>query len=167
MLIRQSISGYKHLDLGNIKLVFTQVCQEKLFSDVYFAVNSLYYVESGSSQIDAGNETVKVAKGEVCLIRKHSKVNIRKFKDKDGSDFKSIIFYLFPDFITDFIKQRKAVKTSSTAIADVPFIHLKKQQSLKEFCESLLPLFEKTNPDRFDMRDKTFTGRVLDAFFFL
>lgn len=29
MLIRESISGYKHFGLGNIKLAFTQVCEEE------------------------------------------------------------------------------------------------------------------------------------------
>lgn len=158
MLIRKSISAYKHLDLGNIKLAFTQVCQEELFKDVYFAANSLYYVESGYAQVDAGSETIKIEKGEVCLIRQHSKLNIRKFKDKDGNDFKSIIFYLFPDFVADFIKERKGLKASSTVMSDAPFIHLKKQTSLKRFCESLLPLFENPNLNRLDIKNNTFTA---------
>ncbi len=37
MLIRESISGNKHFDLGNIKVAFTRVCQEEIFRDVYFA----------------------------------------------------------------------------------------------------------------------------------
>ena len=48
-LINESVSDYKHIDLGNIKLAFTQVCRDELFTDVYFAANSLYYVESGGA----------------------------------------------------------------------------------------------------------------------
>ncbi len=148
------------MDLGNIKLAFTRVCQEELFKDVYFAANSLYYVESGTAQFHVDNKIVTVAKGEIFLIRQHSKVNIRKFKDKDETDFKSIIFYLFPDFVADFMKERKGLKTSSSLTAYISLIYLRKQQLLTGFCESLLPLFENPNLDRRDIRDKTFT--VLD-----
>jgi AraC-like DNA-binding protein len=158
MLVRESISAYKHLDLGNIKLAFTQVCREELFNDVYFAANSLYYVESGYAQINAGNKTIKIAKGEVCLIRQHSKLDILKFKDEEGHDFKSVIFYFFPDFVTDFMEKHKGYKPTPEVAPNVPFIHLKKQQSLKKFCESLLPLFESANPDRLEIREKTFTA---------
>jgi hypothetical protein len=51
MLIRQSISDYKHLDFGSIKLAFTQVCKDELFRDVYFAAYALYYVEEGEALI--------------------------------------------------------------------------------------------------------------------
>ncbi len=110
MLIKKSISGYKHIDIGNIKIAFTQVCKDEIFKDVYFAANSLYYVESGSAILYNQKEKIKVKKGEIILIKQHSKLNIQKFKDKAGNDFKSIIFYLFPDFVTAFLKQTKQAK---------------------------------------------------------
>jgi len=61
-LIRQSTSGYKHFDLGNIKLAFTQVCEEEIFRDVYFAANSLYYVESGSAILSSDTNDVAIKK---------------------------------------------------------------------------------------------------------
>ncbi len=155
MLIRESISGYKHIDLGNIKIAFTQVCQEEIFRDVYFAANSLYYVESGSATLHINGKDLTVKKGEICLIKQHSKLDIRKFKDRNGQDFKSIIFYLFPDFVTEFIKQGK--KYSPVLISD-EIIHLGRQLPLKLFFESLLPLFEAKKLDRTDIREKTFSA---------
>jgi len=155
VLIRESISGYKHFDLGNIKLAFTQVCQEDTFRDVYFAANSLYYVEAGRAAISSKENKVEVGKGEVCLIRQHSKLDIRKFKDADGTDFKSTIFYLFPDFVMEFVKREKGLDTQAgTVSADI--IHLSRHQPLKDFCESLLPLFESKQLTRADVKEKTF-----------
>jgi len=69
MLIRESTSGYKHLDVGNIKLAFTRVCQEEIFRDVYFAANSLYYVESGSVTLRSKRDVLKIKKGEIALTK--------------------------------------------------------------------------------------------------
>jgi len=157
MQIRESISGYKHFDLGNIKLAFTQVCKEEIFRDVYFAANSLYYVESGSAILYSNNDAVTIKKGEISLIKQHSKLDIQKFKDKNGNDFKSIIFYLFPDFVTEFIKQTKDIKDKQGAITS-NIIHLGKQRPLRDFSESLLPLFEHKQPDRSAIKQQTFTA---------
>jgi AraC-like DNA-binding protein len=157
MLIRQSISGYKHFDLGNIKLAFTQVCQEEIFRDVYFAANSLYYVESGSAVLSSDNGSIKVRTGEIALIRQHSKLDIQKFKDKNGKDFKSVIFYLFPDFITEYLRKAKQTKDQSRPQV-FNIIHLGKHPQLKKFCESLLPLFESRQPDPSVIKEKTFTA---------
>lgn len=156
MLIRRSISGYKHFDLGNIKLAFTQVCEEDIFRNVYFASNALYYVESGSAVLHAGkDEEVHLQKGEIAIIKQHSRLDIKKSKDKNGSDFKSIIFYLFPDFVTDFSKQIQKGKEPTSITAHV--IPLGRQQALKVFSESLLPLFENKQLKQTDIKEKTFT----------
>jgi AraC-like DNA-binding protein len=155
MLIRESITEYKHIDLGNIKLAFTRVCQPETFKDVYFAANALYYVESGSASIYLHEEEIRIKKGEVCLIKQHSKLDIRKFKDEDGKDFKSIIFYLFPDFVTEFIKQGKK---SLPGLICPDMIHLGADTQLTSFCESLLPLFEAKKPDRSGIREQTFAA---------
>lgn len=155
MLIRESITGYKHIDLGNIKLAFTQLCREEIFKDVYFAANSLYYVESGSAIIYSQSKEVIIKKGEVILIRQHSKLDIRKFKDKNGKDFKSIIFYLFPGFVNEFIKRSKILKNPEDSF-NSDIIRLRKHSHLKEFCESLLPLFENKKTNHADLKDKTF-----------
>lgn len=154
MLIRQSISNYKHLDLGNIKLAFTQVCAEDIFKNVYFASNALYYVESGSAVLKSEKNEINIKKGEIAIIRQHSRLDIQKRKDKNGADFKSIIFYLFPDFVREFARQ---TKDQTTAIA-ANIIHLGKQQSLKEFSESLLPLFENKQLKHSDIKEKTFSA---------
>jgi AraC-like DNA-binding protein len=157
MLIRQSISGYKHFDLGNIKLAFTQVCQEDIFRNVYFASNALYYVESGSAVLHSDKDEVHIKKGEIAIIKQHSRLDIQKVKDKNGNDFKSIIFYLFPDFVTDFSKQTKLTNDKTASIiADI--IHLGKQQSLTVFSESLLPLFENGQLKPTDIKEKTFAA---------
>ena len=159
MLVRQSISGYKHFDLGNIKLAFTQVCEEEIFRDVYFAANSLYYVESGSAILWSDHDEVKIKNGEIAIIKQHSKLDIQKFKDRSGKDFKSIIFYLFPDFVTEFAKKAKQAQAPGYSItADI--IHLGRQQPLKDFSESLLPLFELRQLKHSDIKEKTFS--VLD-----
>jgi AraC-like DNA-binding protein len=157
LLIRESVSDYKHFDLGNIKLAFTQVCQEEIFRDVYFGANSLYYVESGSAELYCEGNRVNVEKGEICLIKQHSKLDIKKNKDKDGKDFKSIIFYLFPDFVADFVKQAKEKKSQSD-LQNADIIHLGKHVLLKDFCESLLPLFENKQLSNADIKQKTFVA---------
>jgi AraC-like DNA-binding protein len=159
MLVRQSISGYKHFDLGRIKLAFTQVCEEDLFKDVYFAANSLYYVEAGSAVLHSGTNEIKIKKGEIAIIKQHSKLDIRKFKDKDGSDFKSIIFYLFPDYVAEFAKKVRHANDSHNSISK-DIIHLGRQTSLKDFSESLLPLLELQQVNRAAIKEKTFS--VLD-----
>jgi AraC family transcriptional regulator, exoenzyme S synthesis regulatory protein ExsA len=157
MLIRQSIKGYKHFDLGNIKLAFTQVCKEDIFRNVYFASNSLYYVESGSAVLHSAKGDVQIKKGEIAIIKQHSRLDIQKIKDKSGSDFKSIIFYLFPDFVTEFSKRTKLAKDKTTSItADI--IHLGKQQSLKIFSESLIPLFDNRQLKPSEIKEKTFAA---------
>jgi AraC family transcriptional regulator, exoenzyme S synthesis regulatory protein ExsA len=154
MLIRQSVSDYKHFDLGSIKLAFTQVCEEDVFRNVYFASNALYYVEAGSAVLYSGKDEVCIQKGEIAIIKQHSRLDIKKVKDKNGSNFKSIIFYLFPDFVTDFSKQTKQEKEITSITANI--IHLGKQQSLKAFSESLLPLFENKQLKPSDIKEKTF-----------
>jgi hypothetical protein len=111
--------------------------------NVYFASNSLYYVESGSATLSSGKDNVEIRKGEIAIIKQHSKLNIQKFKDKSGSDFKSIIFYLFPDFVKEFAKQTKRTESKADLIT-TNIIHLGKQLllTLKDFAESLLLLFE-------------------------
>ncbi len=156
MLVRQSISGYKHLDLGKIKLAFTQVCEEDLFKDVYFAAASLYYVEAGSAVLHSGTNEIKIKKGEIAIIKQHSKLDIRKFKDKNGSDFKSIIFYLFPDYVAEFAKTVRHAKDPHNSVAK-DIIHLGMQKSLKDFSESLLPLLELQKITHADIKDKTFS----------
>lgn len=159
MLVRQSISGYKHFDLGQIKVAFTQVCEEDLFKDVYFAANSLYYVESGRAVLRSGSKEIEIKKGEIAIIKQHSKLDIRKFKDKNGNDFKSIIFYLFPDFVTEFVRKIRQAKDSRHSITK-NIIHLGKQKSLKDFSESLLPLLDLQQIRHTDIKEKTFS--VLD-----
>ena len=154
-LIKESISDYKHIDLGNIKLAFTQVCKEELFTDVYFAANSLYYVESGSALLISMDKKVTAKKGEVILIKQHSKLNIQKFKDKSGKDFKSIIFYLFPDFVTEFVRLVKEKKPQPDSVAH-NIIHLGKPPLLTDFCESLLPLFGRKQLDNSEIKQRTF-----------
>jgi hypothetical protein len=157
MLIRQSITGYKHFDLGNIKLAFTQVCQEDIFRNVYFASNALYYVESGSAVLHSGKDEVHIKKGEIAIIKQYSRLDIQKVKDKNGNDFKSIIFYLFPDFVKDFSKKTKLTNDKTTSIT-ANIIHLGKQQSLTAFSESLLPLFENRQLKPTDIKEKTFAA---------
>jgi len=157
MLIRQSVSGYKHFDLGNIKLAFTQVCKEDIFKNVYFASNALYYVESGEAILYSAQDKVHIKIGEIAIIKQHSRLDIQKIKDKKGHDFKSIIFYLFPDFVTDFSKQTRLAKDKAISMtADI--IHLGKQQSLKMFSESLLSLFENKQLKSTDIKEKTFAA---------
>ena len=157
MLIRQSISDYKHFDLGNIKLAFTQVCREDIFRNVYFASNALYYVEAGSAVLHSSKDEVNIRKGEIAIIKQHSRLDIQKIKDKNGNDFKSIIFYLFPDFVTDFSKQTKLVLDKSISLT-TDITHLGKQQSLKMFSESLLPLFENKQLKSTDIKERTFAA---------
>ena len=156
-LIKESVSDYKHIDLGNIKLAFTQVCKEDLFTDVYFAANSLYYVECGSVVLSSTNKNITAEKGEIILIKQHSKLNIQKFKDKSGKDFKSIIFYLFPDFVTEFVRREKDKKPKTDIIAH-SIIHLGKPPLLTDFFESLLPLFGRKQLDNTEIKQRTFVA---------
>ena len=64
---------------------------------------------------------------------------------------------MFPDFVTDFVKQTKQTKNQTESItADI--IHLGKQQSLKNFSESLLPVFELKQLKHSDIKEKTFSA---------
>ncbi|HET6252962.1 MAG TPA: AraC family transcriptional regulator [Puia sp.] len=153
MRISESVSGYKHADLGNIKLAFTQICKDELFTDVYFAANALYFVVSGAAIIHTRQGKVNAKKGEAILIRQHSKIDIEKQKDTNGDDFKSIIFYLFPDFVDEFLKTKRPIKFSSGLTADV--IQLKDSQLFRNFCMSLISLFDNKH-DRVALKNKTF-----------
>jgi len=156
-LIKESVSDYKHIDLGNIKLAFTQVCRDELFTDVYFAANSLYYVESGSALLSSSDQKVTANKGDIVLIKQHSQLNIQKFKDESGKDFRSIIFYLFPDFVTEFVKQAQRKKAQPDFVLR-EVIHLGKLPLLIDFCESLLPLFGHKQLNNLEIKQKTFTA---------
>jgi len=156
MLIKESISEYKHIDFGNIKLAFTIVCKDEMFRDVYFSANSLYYVQAGSAILYYGNTEVTLKTGEMALIKQHSKINIQKIKDKkENKDFQSVIFYLFPDFITEFLKNKKEFKNKS-ANSEKSIIQLGKKSQLKTFSESLLPLFNNSKSDKTVIKAKTF-----------
>lgn len=94
MLIRESVSDYRHIDAGNIKLAFTMVCSEELFQDVYSAANSLYHVRRGTAVLRCGREEVIVAEGEVALIQQHAMLDVRKIRGAgDDADFTSLIFF--------------------------------------------------------------------------
>lgn len=154
-MLNDSIASYKFIHLGNIKLAFTRICRDELFRDIYFAASSLYYVESGTAILHTRDEKITVASGESVLIRQHTKLDIQKFKDADGRDFRSIIFYLFPDFVLEFLQQIKG-KHSSSVFSTTALIHLSEQRSLKDFCESLLPLFDKRQVENTAIQSKTF-----------
>jgi AraC-like DNA-binding protein len=143
------------MDFGNIKLAFTQVCKDELFKDVYFAANSLYYVECGKATFYTTNGKVMIERGEIVLIKQHSKLNIRKYRDDDGRDFKSIIFYLFPDFVSACIKENKK-KASSTSTIRTDIVSLGKQKRFQNFCTSLLPLFEESKLHYSIIKKKTY-----------
>ncbi|MEI9933927.1 MAG: AraC family transcriptional regulator [Ferruginibacter sp.] len=113
-------------------------------------------MEAGSAVLCSGKDEARIQKGEIAIIKQHSRLDIKKIKDKNGSDFKSIIFYLFPDFVTDFSKQTKQAKETTSLTANV--IHLGKQQSLKVFSESLLPLFENKQLKQNEIKEKTFAA---------
>jgi len=156
MLIKESISEYKHIDLGNIKLAFTIVCKDEVFRDVYFSANSLYYVQAGSAILYCGDNEVTLKTGEMALIKQHSKINIQKIKDKkENKDFQSVIFYLFPDFISEFLKDKKESKNKSVN-SEKSIIQLGKKSQLKAFSESLLPLFSNSKSDKTVIKAKTF-----------
>jgi hypothetical protein len=53
------------------------MCQEEIFRNVYFAANSLYYVESGSALLRTNKNEIKIKKGEIALIRQHSKLGVQ------------------------------------------------------------------------------------------
>ena len=154
MRITDAITGYKYVDFGNIKLAFTQVCKDELFEDVYFAANSLYYVQSGSADIVSGEVINRVSKGEIVLIKQNSKLDIRKYKDANGVDFSSVILYLFPDFVSEYLKSSKVKRTGAAAFGDV--ISLGKQPQFQRLCNSLLPLFSKTVLHQSAIKEKTF-----------
>lgn len=69
------------------------MCEEELFEDVLVPANSLYYVEAGRATLKSKNNTIE-KKGEIAIIKQHSKLYIQKFRDKNGIDFKSMIIYL-------------------------------------------------------------------------
>ena len=160
ILIRESISDYRHIDLGNIKLAFTRVCQEELFSGVYFAANALYYVVSGSAILQSDKGKTMLGKGEAVLIKQHSKLDIRKFKDADGSDFRSVIFYLFPDFVTQFVKQSNA-SPLDLGFSDTDLVPLGNDESLNTFSQSLVPLLNAGKVDNEIILQKTFEALKL------
>jgi AraC-like DNA-binding protein len=62
---------------------------------------------------------------------------------------------LFPDFVTEFIKQGKK---SLPGLICPDMIHLGADTQLTSFCESLLPLFEAKKPDRSGIREQTFAA---------
>lgn len=160
MLVTNAIAGYKYVDFGNIKLAFTQVCQDELFEDVYFAANTLYYVQSGMADLISDGKHMRVSLGETVLIKQHSKLNIQKYKDLDGSDFSSVILYLFPDFVSEYLKSIRARSAAGTeAFNDI--ISLGKQQQFQHFCNSLLPLFSNRVQQRRAIKEKTFEAIAL------
>lgn len=162
MLIRESVSGYRHIDVGNIKLAFTMVCREELFEGVYFAANSLYHVRRGTAILRCGGEEVIVKEGEVALIGQHALLDVRKIggTGEDG-DFRSIIFFLLPDFVDDFLGGR--MFDAGTGGNDRSIIRLDDRRSFGAFCESLLPLFDDPRIDRQAVRSKTFEALRLLA----
>lgn len=70
-------------------------------------------------------------------------------------DFKSVIFYLFPDFVSEFVKQQRR-NHKLKGITASGLIHLGKQEGLKELFVTLLPLFENRQANRSEIKEKTF-----------
>jgi AraC-like DNA-binding protein len=105
MNIKESIADYKHLDIGNIKIAFTIVCKDDLFENIYFNSNSIYLVKSGKAFITSETDSIELKRGEAVLIKQHAKLNIKKFRDKNGDNFQSFIFQLFPDFVREFAEK--------------------------------------------------------------
>lgn len=153
MLIRESISGYRHIDVGNIKLIFSMVCRDELFRDVYFAASSLYHVERGAAVMRCGDEELRVEEGEVVLIKQHTVLDIRKLKGKGGEDFRSIIFFLLPDFVEDFLKGKRV--DVSTDMDDRNIIRSGDSEPFAALCRSLIPLFDGPVHTTSAIREKT------------
>ena len=156
MLIKDSISDYRYLNFGGIKLAYTMVCKDDTFRDVYFSANTLYFVETGTAVLQSGNTIVRLKEGEIALIRQHSKLNIQKKKNEtENRNFRAVIFYLFPDFISEFLKGKsKSKKSSSTDTANI--IALTRKDHSKELSQSLLSLFNTQKMDKALLKEKTF-----------
>ena|ERR1700756_1623573 len=156
MLIKESISEYRYLNFGNIKLGFAMVCEDDVFRDVYFSANSLYFVETGTATLRAEGKLVTLKEGEIALIKQHSRIDIEKKRnEKNDKDFRSVIFYLFPDFISEFFKtSKKKGKNSQTITSNV--IPLTKKNHSKELSQALLSAFTDNNSDKAILKEKTF-----------
>ena len=156
MLIKDSISDYRYLNFGSIKLAYTMVCKDDIFRDVYFSANTLYFVETGTAVLQSGKTSVTLQQGEIALIRQHSKLNIQKKKNEaENRNFKAVIFYLFPDFISEFLKGKsKTVKNSSPVTGSI--IPLTRKNHSKELFQSLLSLFTAQKTDKILLKEKTF-----------
>lgn len=77
MLVNDSGSDYNYLNIGGITVAFAVVCKDRLFQNVYFSANTLYYVHSGKAVLLSDHEQITVRSGEVALITQHSKLAIQ------------------------------------------------------------------------------------------
>lgn len=153
MLIKDSISGYKHLDVGNIKIAFTMVCKDDWFKNIYLNSNSIYIVKSGKAILKSRTNSLELNKGEVALIKQHSILDIRKFKDENGSDFQSFIFQLFPDFVSECIEKNEISEDKiQSDLIKIDFV-----QDFWNFSENLKNYFKtnKNNQTKL-IKEKTF-----------
>ena len=156
MIIKNSITGYKHLDIGNIKIAFTIVCSDDLFRDVYFNSNTLYLVKSGKAIIQTKSDEFILNKGEIILIKQHTIVDIKKFKDENGDDFQSFIFQLFPDFIVSCTEKNRLDKVPAQVI-DNDIIRINNADDFWRFSESLNLFFENQAGNQKELiKNKTF-----------
>lgn len=156
MLISESISHYQHIDIGNIKIVFTIVCKSGWFRNVYINCNSIYMVKSGSAILKTNNEAIELQKGQVVLIKQHTQLDIKKSKDADDSDFQSFIFQLYPDFVKAFLASKKQTVIDHE-LPTPNIIPLSNTSNFGAFSENLMSHFNSSDTNQPDLiRAKTF-----------
>lgn len=155
MLVNDSVSDYKFLNIGGIKVAFSVVCKDGLFQDVYFSANALYYVQSGKAVLMSDHEQIVVRPGEVALITQHSKLAIQKLKATEtDANFTSIILYLLPEVVFEFLRKTK-IPPLQTDYSQNHIIALGEQRSFQTFAASLLPLFHQSPTNSAFLKAKT------------
>lgn len=158
MFIDGLTSDYSVIDLGNFKIAVSAVCSEQIYKDIYFSHSVLYYVVSG--WVNLGDSRGAILKaGDIALIKQHSTVDINKHNDPvTGAPFKAILFQLYPDFIEEYLTNRRVdIKDARIDIdGDKSVFNISNNIMLKSFGNSLIPLFSRPSDlDKDMLRYKT------------
>lgn len=144
MYIDGLINEYTVLNLDNYKIAVSASCREKLYKDIYFSHSVLYYVVSGRAILSTDKSRVNLNRGDIAFIKQHSTVDVAKFHESNGEQFRVILFQIYPDFIGEYLSKNGVVSKTNTRQVDSDRVlfNVSNNILLKSFGSSLIPLFE-------------------------
>ncbi|MEM9836273.1 MAG: AraC family transcriptional regulator [Bacteroidota bacterium] len=132
--------AHRQIHLTGVTILESCLYDEELADVAYLTEHELIYLLSGELIVTMGQERLTIQAGEAILARRGTYFQFQKVVDHTARKYESILFFIQPAFVTDFLRRydlnvdfRAAKLRSAAKISHSPL--------LRGFMYSLVPYF--------------------------